>query len=93
MSLSMYRRPGAGLAIRRVQQRRPAGPPQLTAATIVEVNDRSGRARLDSDGYVDVTLPDALWLRPGDRVMLFRYPTGWVAVQRMVIGPALSVRG
>jgi hypothetical protein len=41
---------------------------------------------------VDVRLPDVLWLVTGDRVMLYHYPDGWVAVLRVVIGPALDMR-
>jgi len=66
--------------------------PRLYPATIIYAGDRVGYARFDDGGHVDVALPDVLWLRAGDRVLLFHYPTGWVAVQRMVIGPPLSYR-
>lgn len=63
------------------------------AATITDViSDRTGLARLDTGGTVRTHLPDALWLRAGDRVMLYPYPDGWVAVLRIVIGERLDWR-
>jgi hypothetical protein len=60
------------------------------AATITDIiSDRTGLARLDTGGTVKAHLPDALWLRVGDRVMLYPYPDGWVAVLRIVISRPL----
>lgn len=91
MSLLLRRGPGGRLMVRRTRPQPASQPPQLTAATIVYAGDRVGYARTDAGAHVDVDLPDALWLRIGDRVMLFHYPTGWVAVQRMVIGEPLNM--
>lgn len=62
----------------------------MVAATITDISpDRSGLARLDTGGTVQAHLPDVLWLREGDRVMLYPYPDGWVAVLRIVISNPL----
>lgn len=59
-------------------------------ATLTWVGDRVGTARLDTGGTVDVRVPDVLWAKAGDRVVLYPYPDGWVVVLRVVIGPPLS---
>jgi hypothetical protein len=68
----------------------PAQQPMRVPATLIDVKDREGLARMDSGGVYRVFLPDVLWLREGDRVLLYHYPHGWVAVLRINIGPALS---
>lgn len=57
-------------------------PPMLVPATLTWAGDRVGTARLDTGGTLDVRLPDVLWLKAGDRVKLYHYPDGWVAVLR-----------
>lgn len=59
-------------------------------ATLIDVKDREGLARLDTGGVYRVHLPDVLWLRPRDRVLLYHYPDGWVAVLRIAMVPTLS---
>lgn len=70
--------------------RGPAPRPVLTPGTLTWAGDRVGTVRLDSGASVDARLPDVLWLRRGDRVMLYRYPDGWVAVLRVEIGRPLD---
>jgi translation initiation factor IF-1 len=57
-------------------------------ATVEQVGDRRGRVRLDNGASIDAVMPDVLWLRPGDRVALYPYPEGLVAVLRVVDRPA-----
>ena len=73
-------------APRAASQRQPVRVP----ATLIEVSDREGLARFDTGGVFRVHLPDVLWLRTGDRVLLYRFPGGWVVVLLIRIGDALS---
>ena len=70
----------------------PAPRPAHTPGTLTWAGDRVGTVRLDRGGSVDVRLPDVLWLRQGDRVLLYRYPDGWVAVLRVAIARSLDFR-
>jgi hypothetical protein len=66
--------------------RRPA--PALRIATVTCSRDGWAHVREDDDALIDddgrlvnVIVPAALvGLAPGDRVALYRYPQGWVAV-------------
>lgn len=66
--------------------------PNRIPATLTWAGDRVGTARLDTGGSVDVRLPDVLWLRAGDRVLLYHYPDGWVAVLRIAIDRPLNFK-
>jgi hypothetical protein len=75
-----------------IRNRTPKPPARYRNATLTWTADRVGTARADDGATLNVILPNGLWCRAGDRVALFLYPDGWVAVHRICVGPALEYR-
>lgn len=62
-------------------KRKPARKPRYQVATLLWVGDRCATAVPDGNTrHVDVIVPNGLWVFPGNRVALTRYPYGWVVV-------------
>jgi hypothetical protein len=62
------------------RDRRQPTKPRYRNATVIQVRDRTATVRADGGAHLDVQVPNGLWLWPGNRVALARYPQGWVAV-------------
>jgi hypothetical protein len=73
-----------------LRDRKPKPKPRYRLATLLMTRDRFAYARADDGDLVKVVIPNGMWPSSGDRVALFRYPDGWVAVYRVVISPPLS---
>jgi hypothetical protein len=76
-----------------MRNRREPPRPRYRMATLTWTADRVGQARMDdTQEVVQVTIPNGLWCRAGERVALVRYPGEWVAARRMVFTARLSFR-
>lgn len=73
-----------------IRNRRNPPQPRYRMGTLTWTADRHGTVRTDDGESVEVTIPNGLWCWTGNRVALYRYPSGWVAVARMTAGPGLE---
>jgi hypothetical protein len=72
--------------------RRQRKASRYTFAILTWVGDRVATATLDTGPKVDVVVPNGLWVFPGNRVALFRYPDAWTVVGGVTQQPHLLAR-